>query len=197
MIDSSLVLTHIPLVVRLLPLPPLALSLSLSQPFLHILNIPDGFSSLFHWRNIYWMQAMCQALFLVLMISWWTRLFSWTSVQSPLNPVPVFPTLHLKCGRLFLWHLSSPSLWTCLVASDMAHFPHVVLVVLPSFLGESVSEAWPHKSFHLLDVTALIKPNYFHLFFNTVLSLWNQRLIKVTTRMVLSPHINNKKRNLR
>lgn len=113
-----------------------------------------------------------------------------------LNPVPVFPTLHLKCGRLLLWHLSSPSLWTCLVASDMAHFPHVVLVVLPPFLGESVSEAWPHKSFHLLDVTVLIKPNYFHLFFNIVLSLWNQRLIKVTTRMVLSPHINNKKRNL-
>lgn len=111
--DHSLFLTHEPLILKiLLPAIP-ASALSIPQPFLHILNTPDGFSSLFHWTNICWMQATRQAPFLILMRPGWIELLSRTPVQLPSSRTCVcshqwravgysFNILLLCCGQVLL-----------------------------------------------------------------------------------------------
>lgn len=109
---------------------------SLSQPFLHILNILDRFTSFFHWTNIYWMQAMCQALFLVLTMLWWTKLTRGLIFSYPLNCVPLFPAfvksaVSYSFNILLLLHYGYVLLLGTLQVSS-----HVRFISLPSFLRE-------------------------------------------------------------
>ena len=93
-----------------------------SQPFLHILNIPDRFSSLFHWTNTCWMQATWQALFSVLVIPWWIKLFSWIPIQLPSSSQTCVCSHHLSAVS-YSFNILLLCYGCALLQVILAHFP--------------------------------------------------------------------------